>query len=438
MRKIEKAFALIMSLVMCLAVVGCNGDKGTVSKVRDGDNSQGSDTDPYAGIEEYEGTTIKFATWIDHSKSEAARVLSSFEEKYGIKVEMVPVNQGDYVTKVAGLIASSASPDIVVNNSKTPSVYSLLQPLNQVSSVNLNDDFWDKTVLEAHKFNNNTYLLNSKYSPQNYRSLVIYNEKLFEDNGFKSPGEFYDEGNWTVDTMVECATRIARLGSDYVGLSAIPSNFSAMYGVNLIGYENGKYVNNAGNEKLQQAYKWAISCAEKGIFTYKYMSWKFNKNLVGMELASDWQLRANGAYAQNGVDPDIIGYVPLPKITKDSEQLSTLSNRAYGICKGSANSEAAGYFLRYFLDYENYDDNEMFQSEKAAKMFKTLREIDCKTIINFEDACLNSYYGESMEQTVYDDILGGGSAQFAVNLQKFKSELQSVVDSCNEMLEDIE
>lgn len=439
MKNIKNLFTVVLSIVVLLSslsLAGCGGNN--VPQKQKNDDAQVEGSDPYAGIEEYEGTTIKFATWIDHSKSEAARVFSSFEEKYGIKVELVPVNQAEYVTKVAGLIASEASPDIIVNNHTTPSIYSLLQPLDDISTVNLKDSFWDKEVLEAHKINDNYYLLNSAYSPQNYRSVVAYNIKLFEDNGFKTPTEFYEEGNWTIETMEECATRIARLGSDYVGLSATPANITAMFGTDMITYENGEYKNNCSDEKLQQAYKWALDAKEKGIFTYKYMWWKFNQNVVGMEIVSDWLLRANGAYANNGVDPDVLAYVPLPKVTKDSEQLSVLSNRSYGICKGAANAEAAGYFLRYFLDYENYEEEEMFHSEKAAEMFKTLREIECKTTISFEGACLASYYGETIDYKCYDNILGSTSAQFSVNLKKITSEMQTVVDSCNEMLEDVE
>lgn len=436
MKNFRRILSLILSVVMLaslLSLVGC-GEK-TPKKQKE---TQISSDDPYAGIEEYEGTTIKFATWIDHTKSEAARVFASFEEKYGIKVELVSINQKEYVTKVSGLIASGASPDIVVNNSKTPSVYALLESLNDIKSINLNDEFWDKDVLERNKFDGNYYLLNSKYSPQNYRSMVTYNRKLFEDNGFKSPGDYYEEGNWTLDTMEECATRVARLGSDYVGLSATPADLTNIFGKSLIGYENGKYTNNCDSEELSRAYKWALAAKEKGIFTYKYMWWKFNQNVVGMEVCSDWQLRANGAYAKNGVDPDVVDYVPLPKVSKDADQLSTLSNRSYGICKGSQNAEAAGYFLRYFLDYENYDEEEMFHSKKAAEMFKKLREIDCKTSIAVETSCLATYYGEAIDYKCYDEILGGGSAQFAVNLKKFSTEIQTVVDSCNKILEEIE
>ena len=168
------------------------------------------------------------------------------------------------------------------------------------------------------------------------------------------------------------------------------------------------------------------------------MWWKFPKNLVGMEITTDWMCRGNSAYAQQGVDPDIVGYVPLPKLTADSEQLVRKDNRGYGICKGSKNAEAAGYFLRYFLEYENYDPDEIFSSKEAEETFKALRELDAKRSISIENGCMNVYYGEAADQPVYRKILSISSSQFAVSLKAFSSEIQTVVDSCNEIIDDLE
>ena len=221
-------------------------------------------------------------------------------------------------------------------------------------------------------------------------------------------------------------------------MSATPPNIAALFGTELISFKDGKYVNNSNDETLQKAYKWAISAKEKNIFTFNYMWWKFPQNLVGMEILTDWMCRGNSAYAQNGVDPDVVGYVPLPKLTEDSEQLAQKANRGYGICKGSKNAEAAGYFLRYFLDYENYDPDEVFFSKEAEETFKSLRKLDAMVSVGVENGCINTYYGESVDQPVYKMILGVSSAQFAVSLKAFSSEIQTVVDSCNDIIDDLE
>ena len=117
MKNLKKILAIILAMIVCLTgltLAGCGENKPQKQK----NDAVVDANDPYAGIEEYAGTTIKFATWIDHTKSEAARVFASFEEKYDIKVELVPINQTEYATKVAGLISADASPDIIVNNSQ--------------------------------------------------------------------------------------------------------------------------------------------------------------------------------------------------------------------------------------------------------------------------------------------------------------------------------
>ena len=88
--KKRNLFALALCAVMCVSAVGCGGGgKGkTISKVTGGDEE---DKTAYSGIEEYAGTTLKFATWIDHTAGEGAAPMSSFAEKYDIEVEITPV-----------------------------------------------------------------------------------------------------------------------------------------------------------------------------------------------------------------------------------------------------------------------------------------------------------------------------------------------------------
>ena len=58
---------------------------------------------PYNVPEELKGTTVKFATWIDHNTTEAKYPMSTFEKVTGIKVEWVDIPSETYVDKLASL-----------------------------------------------------------------------------------------------------------------------------------------------------------------------------------------------------------------------------------------------------------------------------------------------------------------------------------------------
>lgn len=431
MKKRNRLFALALSAVMCLSVAGC-GDtstdsKTTISKVTGGAADDAEETSAYSGISEYDGTTLKFATWIDHREGEGAVPMSSFAEKYNIEVEITAIPQGDYATKLSGLIASGQSPDIIVDNNEFPYILPYAEPLNDVKSINLEDSFWDKTVTDYATFNGKTYLVNSVDSPWTYRFMCFFNKKLFEDNGFKSPQEYYEEDNWTIDTFVSCAKQIKNLGSDFVGASVRQEFAAGIFESETTRISNGKFTNNVTDSKLSKAYKWMLTGKEAGYFSTANEADKFSKNKCGMFLYGDFGLRATGGFAS--MDPDIIGYVPMPKPSKSQSYYPSVASwRAYGICKGSKNAEAAGYFIRYFLDFKNYDRSSMFKSDEADKFYDELREIEDHTF-------MLTYHGVNRDLTnTTEVIVSSSSAQVDTNLKAISNRVDAQVDKANKVI----
>ncbi len=424
--KKRNLFALALCAVMCVSAVGCGGGKGkTISKVTGGDDE---DKTAYSGIEEYAGTTLKFATWVDHTAGEGAVPMSSFAEKYDIEVEITPVPQSDYATKLSGMIASGQSPDIIVDNAEFPYILPYAEPLNDVKSINLNDSFWDKTVTDYATFNGKSYLVNSVNSPWTYRFMCFYNKKLFEDNGFKSPGEYYEDDNWTIDTLVSCAKQIKNLGSDIVGACVRQEFAAGIFESETTRLSSGKFVNNVNDPNLSKGYKWMLAGKEAGYFSTSLEADRFSKNKCGILLYGDFGLRATSGFAS--MDPEIIGFAPMPKASKDQSYYPSVASwRAYGICKGSKNVEAAGYFIRYFLDFNNYDRSNMFKSNDASKFYDELRKIEDHTF-------MLTYHGvnRDLENTV-GTVVGSSSAQVDTNLKAISNRIDTQVDKANKVID---
>lgn len=424
MKKFRTVISLLLVLLMavsCLSLAGCGDKAPTVSKDKSsGDEDEGT---AYSGISEYAGTTIKFATWIDHTEGEGAVPMASFAEKYDIEVVITPVPQTDYVTKISGLIGAGQSPDMIVDNYDYPEILALAQPLDDVKSIDLTDKFWDQDLVNGMGYvNGKHYYVNSLQSPWTYRFMCFYNKKLFEDNGFKTPGEFYDEDNWTIDTFVECATKISRLGDKYVGASVRPEFAAGIWEASTSYYKDGKFVSGLNDTKLATAFKWAISNKEKGIFSNTNEAVKFKANECGMFLYGDFGLRSTGGFET--MDPEYIGYVPMPKVNKaDKYYPSTGTLRAYGICKGSKNAEATGYFLRWFLDFKNYDRKSMFKSDEASDFYDELREMEdhCHLLVK------GSYEGNNT-------VIGVTSAQVDTALKSVKNVVDARIAKDNATL----
>ena len=126
----KKLLSVLLLVVMCLTSLSACGktetsstaDTGTSSEQSDmtstdepsssvNDNSQNTSSD--ASSEEssasseievdnsLRGTTVTFASWEDFNGTERGKVIQNFTKATGIKVNVVPVTQNDYVVKLA-------------------------------------------------------------------------------------------------------------------------------------------------------------------------------------------------------------------------------------------------------------------------------------------------------------------------------------------------
>ncbi|MBO5912028.1 MAG: extracellular solute-binding protein, partial [Clostridia bacterium] len=226
----KKIICLIMALSLIFALTACGGDgddtqstdsqtasnggsSGSVSVIDRAEAESGTIYDdpsysPYANIpESSKGVTVRYATWIDHTQTEGAVPLANFYNDTGIKVQLYTVKQSGYVSTLMTKIASGDIPDVFISNEADqafPLTMQIAAPINKVSSVDLKDPRWDPTMLATGTIDGNVYLVNTYGSPWSGSNLVYFNKAIFEENGFKTPAEYFAEGTWTWDNMLKC------------------------------------------------------------------------------------------------------------------------------------------------------------------------------------------------------------------------------------------
>ena len=151
------------------------------------------DFDPYATISDsIKGTTVRFATWVDHTQPEGAVPHANFEADTGLKVELYTVKQDGYVNALMTKMASGDIPDVFVSiegDGCFPATIQIAAPINKVSTVDLNEPIWDQTMLESATIEGNIYMVNTIGSPWSGSNLVYYNKRIFSENGIKPPEE---------------------------------------------------------------------------------------------------------------------------------------------------------------------------------------------------------------------------------------------------------
>ncbi len=422
MNKISKIKPLgrvvLLILVACLTVcmfAGCGGsDEDTASKGSNSPTSseqgsvqvpsqeQGSgiyadpNYNPYATIpESSKGVTVRYATWIDHSTTEGAKPLNNFYDDTGIRVTLYIVPQYGYVNTLMTKMAAGDIPDVYVTSEDNQSFPLSLQigaPIDLVSSVDLNDPIWDKSMLETGKIGNHYYLLNTLNSPWSGSNLVYFNKSIFEENGFKTPAEYYEEGNWTWNTMKKVMKEVDALGDTYIGGYIDPEILGGSAGVSFINYDHktNRFSSMTNSRELLSTYQFYADLRSEGLVTTTLQDSieKFKNGRLGIMMTGVYGLKATGHFV--GMDQSKIGYTYLPALEDGTKGLTSSIHRMYGICAKAPNADAAGYFIRYWLDYKNYDLESTFISIDAGNFYYELINQSAENkYFNFDFACAN-------------------------------------------------
>lgn len=445
--KIRRLLSILAAIVMVLslmAVAGC-GDKPTTGA--NGGNAVMNNKEEEFFLDmpsELEGTTVKFATWIDHSQTDTADVLAGFEQTTGMKYEWVNVPQGEYITKLIGLIAADQAPDVIVENGDFPNTLELLMPLEvETTGLDVKDPFWDQKLNEIFTFGGKTYLVNGANSTWNMAGgVTYYNRTILEENGLETPGTLMEADNWNLDSLKKLVGQCeARTGLEGPAISIDSTIFLAMYGAaeTSIDPATGKFVNGINTPKAQEALRWLLELSDAHsihlAITSSHSS--FSKGTSALQICGAYGLRNKPGWFYD-MDLDDLGFAPLPKLSKeDADYPWVASTRSYGICAGSKNPKGAAYFLRYFLNGDNYDYDKVFKNEEAKNLYIQNREkIDYATA-NFNRGVQMTLYPDEggIEDGVLGDIIWSDVAQFTTNLEKSKNKVDACVAKGNELID---
>jgi ABC-type glycerol-3-phosphate transport system substrate-binding protein len=456
--KLRKILALVMATTLLATVVtGCGGSG---DKDKNGDESNKTEAtgweamfgeeyvkaradyeaehNPYDIPEELKGTTVKIATWIDHTTTEAAWIMENFEKDTGIKVEWVQIPQGTYFQQLSQMVAAGNAPDIYVeNNEFFPMTLQISKPLDEVSSIDLNDPIWDTGYAEFTTFGDHYYQLNAKNSVWQTTNLVYYNKKAMEDNGLLTPQDYIDAGEWTWDNMLNIMREYDQLGDRYSGGQLPPETLATTLGTSIMYMKDGKFVSGLNDAGLATAYKTYLQTLDEGIYNANAAT-NMIKGTVGLYITDSYGLKQTGYF--KGIDEDVLGFAPIPE--KEGEENYTSSHyRAYGILSGSKNPEAAGYFLRYFLDPYNYDWDNTFVSEDARDYYlEYIAGQDFSEKVFSFDLCgallLGYASGDEMRIWRYA-LMRTSSDQLTTVMQSISGEVDSAIKKANAILDEI-
>ena len=428
--------------------------KGQSGKSNDGknnsstvkvDNSEGEKLqpsgNPYGSIPaDVKGSTVKFATWIDHkSNPETAQVIKNFESKTGIKVDIVDVAQDGYMTKLVSMIASNNAPDVFVDNGEFPVSLKIAQPMNNY--INSKDTVWSKSHMKYGTINGKIYVVNGEKVCWNFVTGLFFNKKVSEENGIKTPYDYRDENNWNWDTLRQYMKDYTAIPGEHYGGYLSADALAKTAGTSLVKYNNGTFSSGVGDSNLTKAIQVYADIKKNGYMMDSVHHVFLKNGTQGLFFGSSWQMMRSAVnWRDTGEDQvnfnlDDFGFIECPG-PKGGKAYSSLNTRAYGICKGAANPKGGAYFLRWFLDDANYDFNTVYKKPAVAKeMINRVKAANDKReyYIDITQNCM-TLVNEKLYSTTISELKDVDSAQVSAVLSQKSGICNNAAKKANNLI----
>lgn len=281
-----------------------------------------------------------------------------FEEKYGGKVTVIGVGWGEQASTVISMVNSGEVCDLGQAHDQNFPIYGAKNIVQDVSQyVDLNDGFWYDSCTKAFTYDGTPYAMGAEATPV----VISYNKTLFEQNGVKTPMEYFQEGNWTWDTFREVALEMTGDTdgdgeNDVYGFGWWDSFYVQLLGTNGISTINYDGENGVESNYQTAAAAEAFEFLQNGYTTDKFIMFPDGDSFIAafkggsLAMTCEYGFAAITAYA---CDYEI-EWAPLPVGPSGSQYDCCGGLNGFVIPVSSANPEGAAAFARmaYELQHE--------------------------------------------------------------------------------------
>jgi len=358
------------------------GDKDNASsQASSQSNNNGSNTadaDSWAGMlasmpKSLRGSKLVVVNWNPVSEyTGASAAIKDFEKQTGISVEWTTVEHGVYTTRLATMVASNNAPDVVRTRTPNPAWLQSFQSID-AAKFDFSGKAWDQTLMKDYTVNGVTYATSLAGTHIGSVDMMFYNKDLISKYDYEDPYSLWKSGKWTMNKFVSmCKDFKKDSGEDYGCTGIYWQGWSQLYGIaGPVGYDGSKYYSNLSNNKFLTV-------------TQQIADWYNTDNLFGVGRAEIFDasqalfyaggsvyLRRNNSYFGSLKSAGTLYVVPMPAIDGQSTYYQGKDEyEAYAIARGAKNPEAVPYFLRYYLDPNNYDLNAFFCNKQNREVYE--------------------------------------------------------------------
>lgn len=445
--KIIKIMSLLLSLSMIFALAGC-GNNATDSKADTESGSSNTEVKENPGWDEIKsklpadasGKTIEVLTWNELSDvTGAPEVVKNFTKETGINVEWTVVSSmAEYFTKITARVAANDSPDVVRLSGANLGVLQVLQPLQNFEFDFTNSD-WDSRIMDVYTFNGKTYATNMRNTLLQQPRCLIYNKNLISKYALDDPYALWKNNQWTWAKFEEiCDIYLEEAGDGVTPWTSYRwADASDAYGSALIKREGDKFVSNVTDANLIKGWQTMTTMVQKKYTNnIRFDRNNFENGKVLFFTESPIGVRRTHYYFQKLKATGSVAIVPLPTVEGGTDEAIWSEVEAYGIPEGAPCGELSPYFLRYYLDADNYDKATFFADPTILDVYESLMSAE-KIFINYDTEIITEDIGIT-GITLNAKLVNVKPAQIQATIDEQANLVKSAVDNANGMISKLE
>ncbi len=437
--KLIKLLCLLISVAMIFAITGCNKSKTPSGSSNQGTQNGGLQDTSWESVKasipaDAKGKTIEVLSWNKITDVPTAQqVVDNFTKETGINVKWtVYGNTQSYNTKVTALVSSEQAPDIVRLYSLHLGLIKVLQPLQDID-YDFTDSAWDKRVMDFYTLGGKTYATNLRNTLIQQPRTMIYNKNLINKYDLEDPYTLWKQGAWTLDKFEEICSIFTEECDDssYAWTSYLMSDMADIYAAPMIKREGDKFVSNMTDPNLLKGWQKMTSLRENGITNnMRFDLTNFENGKVLFFTETPIGARTTHYYFQSLKSQGALAIVPYPTAEGGTDAALWGEVEAYGIPEGAPNANLVPYFLRYYLDANNYDKNTFFPDKTMLDVYETLMASDM-IFANFDRALITEDVGVSGDKMCHG-IINMKPAQVKSKLDEYTPLVEAAVKSSND------
>lgn len=174
------------------------------------------------------------------------------QERYGITISVSESSSSNYETDALNsILAGDDAYDIILAHSRAAFAYAVqgaAYNIHDISTIHVDMPWWSKNINENCTVNGRLYVLDGDILLDSLSNAMclLFNKRIFDENGFDYPYELVKDGDWTFD---EFAYLAKKGGADLNGDGVIKPE-DDQYGFSTVEWEAPINILYAGGQKI--------------------------------------------------------------------------------------------------------------------------------------------------------------------------------------------